>query len=436
MIRRLLSLAYLLSLLSVPAIAQLSSASPQDGDAQLQYVVYVSRHGVRSPTGKASQYSIYSRAPWPEWSVAPGYLTPHGFHLMELFGGFDRMQLASENLFHNSGCQDTAALTIYADSDQRTRETGKALAKGLFPGCNVPVQALPEGSNDPLFHPVAAVLSHLDLALATAAVAGRVGGDPANATLAYHQQLASFDNLLATCGAAASPRQKRTSILTVPSTLGVGSGDHLVDLKGPINTASTLSENLLLEYTEGMDPANVGWGCVYRAELEAIMDLHTAASDIAQRTPEIARAQASNLLDHIDRTIKQAITGKIVPGALGKTTDRAIFLVGHDTNLENIAGLLNLNWIIDGRRDDTPPGGALIFEVWRQSKSGSYSVRTYFTAQTLDQMRSAAVLTAANPPERIPVFIPGCSRADYSCTLAAFSGMIEAKIDPRAVITK
>ena len=33
--------------------------------------------------------------------------------------------------------------------------------------------------------------------------------------------------------------------------------------------------------------------------------------------------------------------------------DRALFLIGHDTNLSNIAGLLNLTWIFDGRRDDT-----------------------------------------------------------------------------------
>lgn len=51
-----------------------------------------------------------------------------------------------------------------------------------------------------------------------------------------------------------------------------------------------------------------------------------------------------------------------------------------------------MTWIVDGRRDDTPPGGALIIELWKNRKSEDYSVRLYYTAQTLEQMRSTATL--------------------------------------------
>lgn len=73
---------------------------------------------------------------------------------MELFGTYDRIELAKEGLLSESGCKDASNVTFYADSDQRTQETGKALAAGLFPGCSIPVQSLTEGTNDPLFHPV------------------------------------------------------------------------------------------------------------------------------------------------------------------------------------------------------------------------------------------------------------------------------------------
>lgn len=215
------------------------------------------------------------------------------------------------------------------------------------------------------------------------------------------------------------------SLFDVPASLSEGTGDHLAEMKGPINTASTLSENLLLEYTEGMDSANVGWGCVRRQELEALMELHTAATDFTQRTPEIAKAQAANLLHQIDLSIEQAVRGKAVPGALGRPDDRALFLIGHDTNIENIAGTLNLTWIVDGRRDDTPPGGALIFELWRDTTSGMYSVRTYFAAQTLEQMRTSSGLTLEDPPDRVAVFLPGCSTADTSCPLHLFSKLLQ-----------
>jgi 4-phytase/acid phosphatase len=180
----------------------------------------------------------------------------------------------------------------------------------------------------------------------------------------------------------------------------------------------------LLEYTEGMDKANVGWGCVGYPELESLLALHTAAVDFTNRTPETAKAQAGNLLDHISHSIEQAITGKPIAGALGKPTDLALFLIGHDTNQENVAGLLNLTWIVDGRRDDTPPGGALVFEVWRKPSINIYFVRTYYTAQTLDQMRGSVPPTASQAPERVPVFIPGCSNADMSCDLRAFLNLL------------
>jgi 4-phytase/acid phosphatase len=414
-------------------IAQAAPSPSGNSGEELKYVVYVSRHGVRSPTAKISQYGLYSRAPWPTWDVPPGYLTKHGYGLMKLFGTYDRNQLTRDGLFSSQGCEDADHATLYADSDQRTRETGKALAEGLFPGCNLPVLGLSEGTNDPLFHLNSEAIGSKDAALAVAAMAGRIGDSPNNLTDAYRKQIASLDQILSSCGTSAATQQKRMSLLEIPASLTIGKSDHLAELHGPLNTSSTLAENLLLEYTEGMDSSNVGWGCVDGSKLRSLMDLHTAAVDFTQRTPFIAKMQASNLLAHIDRSIEQAVTQHPVDGAIGKPKDRALFLIGHDTNLTNIGGLLNLTWIIDGRRDDTPPGGALIFELWKEGKTGNYSVRTYFTVQTLEQMRSSAPLTLDHPPERVPVFIPGCSREDYSCTWPAFSQMLRQTIDLRYV---
>jgi 4-phytase/acid phosphatase len=41
-----------------------------------------------------------------------------------------------------------------------------------------------------------------------------------------------------------------------------------------------------------------------------------------------------------------------------------------------VESLLDLNWILDSRRDDTPPGGAFIFELWR-AQSGACFVCVY-----------------------------------------------------------
>ena len=93
-------------------------------------------------------------------------------------------------------------------------------------------------------------------------------------------------------------------------------------------------------------------------------------------------------------------------------------LTGHDTNLSNIAGTLNLNWIIDGRRDDTPPGGALLFEL-RQLPDSSYQVSLSITPRRrLEQMRNVTPLTLDTPPARANIFIPGCSNFGGDVSLA------------------
>jgi 4-phytase/acid phosphatase len=411
-----------------PDAGPAKSAAEKTGE--LRFVVVVTRHGVRSPTGKLDQLNQYSAKPWPTWSVPAGYLTEHGAHLMTLFGAYDRELWAAQGLLAPTGCAEAEHIRIVADSDQRTRETGKALAAGLAPGCTIDVTALPEGTEDPLFHSLAAGVGQPDKMLVTAAVSGRIGGNPAGLAEAYRAQLEALEQVLLGCGAgescAPASAPKPQSVFAIQSSIAPGKGDHLVDLRSPLSTASTMSENLLLEYTDGMDTANVGWGRVDAQKLRELLDLHTASEDIGGRTPYIARVQSSNLLVHLLKSMEQAVARKPVAGALSKPADRVLILVGHDTNIANIAGALDLNWLIDGRRDDTPPGGALVFELWKLQGASEYSVRAYYTAQTLDQMRNATPLSMANPPDRAALFIPTCSRADSSCEWGAFEQAVLA----------
>jgi 4-phytase/acid phosphatase len=414
--------------------AQNTKAAPAGAKPELQFVVVLSRHWVRSPIGNTDLLNKYSAAPWPKWDVPPSYLTPHGYALMKLFGAWDRVKLSGEGLFAPTGCEDATRVTILADSDERTRETGKALAEGMFPGCSIDVHAKAEGAVDPLYRVVGGLHTE-DAALAAAAIAGRIGGDADNLTRAFRPQLAALDRVLAGCGHAAPSEVKRTSIFDIPVSLGKGSG-YSSGYSGPLSVASTMTENLLLEYTTGMSDANTGWGCVDGETLRGLMQLDTAAWDYGYRTPAVARIYASNLLDHIERSMEQSVTGKPVAGALSKPADRLLIVVGHDTNIVTVAGALGIDWIIDGRVDDTPPGGALLFEVWRPRDGGWPFVRLEYTAQTLEQMRQAQTLTPANPPMTAPIFVPGCSLKDKSCTWEGFSAVVHAAVDPAYVSTQ
>ncbi len=76
--------------------------------AELQFVVVLSRHGVRSPIVQGNAIEKYAAAPWPKWDVPPSYLTPHGFEAVKLFGIWDRTSLAEKGLFAATGCDDAA----------------------------------------------------------------------------------------------------------------------------------------------------------------------------------------------------------------------------------------------------------------------------------------------------------------------------------------
>jgi 4-phytase/acid phosphatase len=428
----------LIAMSSLGAGALRAQDSPRSG-AELKFVVIMTRHGVRPPLWTDEQLNQYSTQTWPKWDVPAGHLTAHGAELLKMFGAYDRAQFAKAGLLPAKGCADADKVYIWADTDQRTIATGRALSEGMLPGCGIQTNSLAEGDADPIFSPLAAGIGHPSQALAVASVAGRIGGHADALLEAYRPALETLEEILLGCksGAKCLPAgpESKLSLLTIPASVGPAKGDKLAEMKGPISAASTMSENFLLEYTNGMTGSDLGWGRLDEAKLRQVMSVHTAYENLLRRDPYIGRASASNMLSHILKSMEQAIAGKAVAGAIGQPEDRVLVLAGHDGNVSNIAGTLDLSWLLPGYQpNDTPPDGALFFELWRQP-NGEYQVRTYYTAQTLEQMHKALPLTPANPPAVAPLFLPGCSEAGpgMPCAWKAFQHKVETAIDPSMV---
>src|ERR1019366_8624135 len=180
----------------------------------------------------------------------------------------------------------------------------------------------------------------------------------------------------------------------------------------------------LLEYTQGMPTADVGWGRVDGKTLTELLALHDLLFDLTQRTRYLAQVGGSNLASHIVDTLEQAATGEPVTGAIGPSGERVVVIVGHDTNIANIGGLLGLDWWIPGTQANPMiPGGALVFELWRHGgQPGGFYLKASYVAQALAPMREAGPDVPAKPPVRCPIFIPDCSGAgpDYDAPLGAF----------------
>lgn len=80
------------------------------------------------------------------------------------------------------------------------------------------------------------------------------------------------------------------------------------------------------------------------------------------RTSYVAKHNGTPLLQTIVSAINSQTSARDLPEL--SADNKILFLAGHDTNIANIAGMLGMSWTLPGQPDNTPPGGALVFERW------------------------------------------------------------------------
>lgn len=400
----------------------------------LKFALVFSRHGVRPPTKTNDNYNPYAFMNFPDWSVAPGYLTVHGAQLMNIMGGYYRQYFTQQGLLTGNDQADAANEYFYADNAERTYATGQALAAGLLPSVTATVHEQATGT-DALFYPVKANLGSPDPGLATAALNGRIGSNPNALVEASTIQLTELESVLLNQTPPYLTWQPGNivSVAAMPLTVSAaaaGSGS-LTNFTGSIDTASTLAEIFILEYCEGMDPGKIAFGKLSEDQIEDIAKLHTLDFDLLDRTPYFAQTQGSNLLLHIANTMNQAATGSPVAHSLGAPGQKLVMLVGHDNQIASVGGLLRADWSLPTfANDDTPPGGAMVFEL-RQKTDGTNIVRIYYVTATMDQQHNATPLSLNNPPAIAPIFLPnaGTNTPYFDIPLATFNQVTGAQIN-------
>jgi 4-phytase/acid phosphatase len=192
------------------------------------------------------------------------------------------------------------------------------------------------------------------------------------------------------------------------------------EIEGPLDVASTASQTLLLEYLEGMPMKEVGWGRVNRAQIEQLLKFHPL------------KFKYSNRPDYVARHAGAPIAREIVAALVGATGPKLTLLAGHDTNIADLGGFLQVHWDVPSYpADDVPPGSALGFELSR-SENGEGFVRAFYRSQTMDQLRYQQQLTGGHPAFRQYLPIPGCgnSTGPRACTLKAFVDLVESRAMP------
>lgn len=411
-----------IALLTLLCVAQPPS---QAAEPKLERVVMVSRHGVRAPSASATALEARTGRPWPPFPVEPGELTPHGAEALSRMGAYLRSVYAKAELLPETGCPAVNAVQVWADgAANRTRRSGQVLADAIVPGCGLVARHGPVGALDPVFD--SGRVCPLDPAEALAAVQGRTAGGFAVTDKASEKAIAALKRVLGPAACKTVP----AACLDGPSTLVATPAGPKIE--GPLALAATVSENLLLEYAEGLPADQVAWGQGVPETLAAVLPAHRRAADLLRRTPEIATFRAATLLRMLADLLQgEAPRGLGVP-PLGASA-RLVVLAGHDTTLSNLSGALGLGWSLPGQPDPTAPDTTLAFEVWRHAETGRRTIRVRIFAQTLDQLRSARALGPQDPPVSLPLTIGICPARDGGCDLEMFTAKVRAAQPPVCV---
>ena len=417
----------------MPASAEILPTPP---GWQIERAVLLNRHGVRSPTSTNEQLDKYSATPWPTWPVEPGFLSPRGEELMRLMGGYYRVLYGGRGLIQADDCPTAGTVAAWTDIGERTRTSGAAILAGMYPRCaNLPLRNQANFTvSDPLFNPQPTASCPMDLAANRAAILARVGGSFASVQREYAGPLAMMQSVLCPAGTTRSAGGGSCGEAGMPSSI-VGGAEDGVRLRGPIGYASTAAENVLMQSAEGMPKDQVAWGrLAHDAALSELLTLEELAQDLTQKTKPIAQQRGSNLLSLIGAIL---VNGHSFPGhaATGQPVRLGI-LVGHDSNIHNVAALLDLTWQIPGSLPGAAsPGGALAFEQFHEIRTGKRFVRIAYYAQTLDEMRRRAALNYRDPPGMVQVALPACSAdlVNNACPLESFLKIVKAAVDPGCV---
>ncbi len=395
--------------------------APATTHVRLSFAVVVSRHGVRSIGAPPKAYA------WATWApVERDFLTAHGYRLVTYVGAFERRYFASRGI--TLDCTRKRAY-VYADTDQRTLETGRALIEGL---CGSPT-ALPMyhqldtsgASEDPLFNATAWMVAHgrTDFARSRDAVL-RAAPTPPDAIVTQHAD--DFSSLQAMLDARCLDGTPCTSVIRGASAVRAHGG--LAELGGPLATASSYAEDLFLEYAECRPQAQLGDTdpVEFVERLQAAMRLHVLAYDVNARNAYNPLVRGGTLFAHIAAMLEEKAGEAPASVALPPLAhDRIAIFSGHDTQLGALGGILHAHWhfgsgLVD---DDMPPGSALVFELYR-TPAGAYRVRLRIVYETLGQFRSAT--RVAGGVRVAPVRFAGCGGADCSVPLARIAALATA----------
>lgn len=341
-------------------------------------------------------------------------LTPRGFQLAEGLGHYLKSIYDKTFNLEVWGCKALDLKYSRTDNAERTKATAQAILKGMFPVCKIMLPFSPTGIPDPYFFPVQSKLCKRNNYRAHYAVKKRIGSYK-KLLEHFHEKIILIQSITGCCAPTLCQiPSKSCTFMNLPGGL-----KQTGKISGPLQRTQEIVETFILEKAEGFTGRNWGWGKVNDDVLTFLSPLHTAYHDLVNRTPYLARIGGSNLAALIFNSIREATLKENLPPL--------VLIIGHDTNVDHVGVLFGLNWKPKNYvKNQVPPASGLVFELYYHPQTKTYSVRTYFITQTLEQMANLQ-LASEYPPEWILLQNPHCGSTD--CNYDTWSRLIHQNLD-------
>ncbi|WP_028129440.1 histidine-type phosphatase [Selenomonas sp. AE3005] len=378
-------------------LASLACAAPLSGDYQLQEMVILSRHNIRSPlSGNGSALGKLTPHVWFRWTSAPSELSLRGGELETMMGQYFRKYAVAHGLMPENYQPEAGAVRFYANSMQRTIATAQYFSSGMLPVANVRIEhRFAPSKMDPVFNPQLTMVSEAFRAQAMQEIAAMGGKEGLQGIGAHmdkqYRLLEKVLDLKASPAAKEGMTKFRADDLQI--LLEVNKEPAM---KGSLKQANSASDALILQYYEEKDPVKAGFGHkLTQTEWETLASVKDIYGDVLFTAPSVAVNVAHPLLKVMNEELSQ-------PGR------KFTFLCGHDSNIASVlAALENEPYSLpQSIEKKTPIGSKLVVEKWA-GKDGQQYASLNIVYQSTKQLRDREMLDLENPPVVYPIKLKG-----------------------------
>lgn len=388
---------------------------------QLEKVVVLSRHNIRSPLStNGSALAQLTPYEWFDWTSGPSDLSLRGGDCETMMGQYFRKWMEADGLFTENEVPTDGQVRFYANSMQRTIATSQYFSSGMFPVANLSIEHHEElNTMDPTFTPQLTYVSdayNQEVMKQISAMGGEDGLQGIGKQLSdNYQLLADVIDLKDSQAAQNGMSEFSTDDLNIVLKANAEPG-----MTGSLKSANQASDALILQYYEESDATEAAFGHTLTydqwKEIAKIKDVY---GDVLFSAPAVAVNVAHPLLQEMQK--EMALDDR-----------KFTFLCGHDSNIESVLCALNAEdyELPETIERKTPIGVKLVIQKWLGKDQKEYA-SLCLVYQSTDQLRTRSMLTLDNPPMMYQIELNGLQKNEaglylYSDLQQRFQESIDA----------